>query len=85
VATAVLEGVTAVVPLAGLFDVEVERARLRKQIAEAETEAGRIESKLSNEGFRAKAPEKVIAQETERLGAVRGRLEGLRKSLGELG
>ena len=85
VATAVLEGVTAVVPLAGLFDVEVERARLRKQIAEAGAEAGKIEAKLANEGFRSKAPEKVIAQETERLAALRGRLEGLRQSLAELG
>ena len=40
VATAVLEGVTAVVPLAGLFDVAAERARLGKQIADAEAEAG---------------------------------------------
>ena len=85
VATAVLEGVTAVVPLAGLFDVEAERARLRKQIADAEAEAGRIEAKLANEGFRAKAPAKIIAAEEERLAAVRTRLEGLGTSLAELG
>ena len=85
VATAVLEGVTAVVPLAGLFDMEAERARLKKHIAEAEAEAGRMQAKLSNEGFRAKAPENVIAQETERLATVQARLDGLRKSLIELG
>ena len=84
VAKAVLEGVTAVVPLAGLFDVAVERARIEKQIAEAAAEAGRIDAKLSNEGFRAKAPEKIIAAEQERLAAVRARLDGLRASLGEL-
>ena len=78
VATAVLEGVTAIVPLAGLFDVEAERARLQKQIADAEAEAGRIEAKLANEQFRSKAPEKVIAAEEERLAAVRTRLDGLR-------
>ena len=54
VATAVLEGVTAVVPLAGLFDVDAERARLEKLIADAEAEAGRIEAKLNNEDFRAR-------------------------------
>ena len=85
VATAVLEGVTAVVPLAGLFDIEAERARLQKQIAEAEAEAGRIEAKLSNEGFRAKAPAKVIAAEEERRAAIHTRLDGLRQSLAELG
>ncbi len=84
VAKAVLEGVTAVVPLAGLFDVAVERARIEKQIAEAAAEAGRIDAKLSNEGFRAKAPEKIIAAEQERLAALRARLDGLRASLGEL-
>jgi valyl-tRNA synthetase len=84
VATAVLEGVTAVVPLAGLFDVDAERARLQKQIADAEAEAGRMRAKLSNEGFRAKAPANVVAAEEERLATLEARLDGLRKSLAEL-
>ncbi len=84
VATAVLEGATAVVPLAGLFDVAAERARLEKQIADANAEATRIEAKLSNEQFRSKAPEKVVATEQERLAAVQSRLEGLRASLADL-
>ena len=79
-----LEGVTAVVPLAGLFDLDAERARLQKQIAEAEADATRIESKLANEGFRAKAPANVIAAEEERLATTRTRLEGLRTGLAEL-
>jgi valyl-tRNA synthetase len=85
VATAVLEGITAVVPLAGLFDVDAERARLGKLIADAEAEAARIDAKLSNEQFRSKAPEKIVATEQERLAAVRTRLDGLRAGLAELG
>jgi valyl-tRNA synthetase len=85
VATAVLEGATAIVPLTGLFDVEAERARLGKLIADAEAEAGRIEAKLNNAQFRAKAPAKIIATEEERLAAARARLDGLRASLGESG
>jgi valyl-tRNA synthetase len=85
VATAVLENLTAVVPLTGLFDLDAERARLQKLIGDAEADAGRIEAKLANEGFRAKAPEKVIATEEERLASVRQRLDGLRTSLAELG
>ena len=85
VATAVLEGVTAIVPLAGLFDTAAERARLGKLIADAEAEAGRVEAKLGNEQFRAKAPAKVVAAEEERLAAVRTRLDGLRAGLAELG
>ncbi len=85
VATAVLEGVTAVVPLAGLFDVTAERARLEKQLAQAEAEAARIGAKLSNDQFRTKAPERIVATEQERLAAVRARLDGLRASIAELG
>ena len=85
VAKAVLEGATAVVPLAGLFDAGAERARLGKLIAEAEAEAGRIAAKLGNEQFRSKAPAQIVATEEERLAAARSRLEGLRASLVELG
>jgi valyl-tRNA synthetase len=85
VATAVLEGVTAVVPLAGLFDIDAERSRLQKQIDEATAEAARIEAKLANEGFRAKAPAHIIAAEEERLAAVRQRLAALKASMAELG
>ncbi len=85
VATAVLEGVTAIVPLAGLFDTEAERKRLQKQIDEAQAEAGRIEAKLSNEQFRARAPANIIATEEERLAAARARIDGLRASLADLG
>ncbi|HYM14271.1 MAG TPA: valine--tRNA ligase [Dehalococcoidia bacterium] len=84
VAKAVLEGATAVVPLAGLFDLDAERGRLSKLIAEAEAEAGRIAAKLDNAGFRAKAPAKIIATEEERLAAARTRLDGLRATLDEL-
>ncbi|MEX0750366.1 MAG: hypothetical protein WD359_06105, partial [Dehalococcoidia bacterium] len=59
-------------------------ARLQKLIADAEADAGRIETKLSNEQFRAKAPAKIIATEEERLAAVRQRLDGLRASQAEL-
>jgi valyl-tRNA synthetase len=84
VATAVLEGVTAVVPLAGLFDLEAERARLRKLVEEAEADAARIEAKLANEQFRSRAPANIVATEEERLAAVRQRLAGLKASLAEL-
>ncbi|PLK85091.1 hypothetical protein CWN67_29880, partial [Klebsiella pneumoniae] len=55
------------ITMAGLIDKEAELARLAKEVAKVEAEIGRIESKLSNEGFVARAPEAVIAKEREKL------------------
>ncbi len=85
VATAVLENAQVIVPLAGLLDAGAERARLQKEIAEAEQYLARLEAKLSNEQFRSKAPRDVVAAEEERRASAQTRLEGLRRALGELG
>ena len=53
--------------MAGLINKEDELARLAKEVAKIDAEIGRIESKLSNEGFVARAPEAVIAKEREKL------------------
>lgn len=85
VVTAVLPVGRVVLPMAGLFDLDAERTRLQKQIAEAEGEVTRLEAKLGNDQFRARAPEQVVAKEEERLATARTRLEGLRQSLAEVG
>ena len=85
VVTSVLAVGQVVLPMAGLFDLAAERERLQKQIAEAEAEVARQESKLANESFTSKAPEAVVAKERERLDTARGRLDGLRASLAEMG
>ncbi len=85
VASAVLSKAQVVLPLAGLIDVEAERARLSSQLAEAEEEVRRLEGKLGNKQFRAKAPAEVVAREEEKLASARARVEGLRGRLRELG
>jgi valyl-tRNA synthetase len=54
-------------PLAGVVDLAAERARLAKDRARAEGERAKLDSKLANPGFRAKADEAVIAETEERL------------------
>ncbi|MDY6028744.1 MAG: class I tRNA ligase family protein, partial [Acidaminococcaceae bacterium] len=60
---AVVSGVEVYLPLAGLIDVEKEGARLHKELATIDKELARVEGKLGNEGFLAKAPADVIEKE----------------------
>ncbi len=85
VATAVLSNAQVIVPLAGLLDVDKERARLSREIEEAEKYLQRLDGKLSNEQFRTKAPREVVAAEEDRRTETQARLEGLRRALAELG
>ncbi|WP_439291059.1 valine--tRNA ligase [Lonepinella koalarum] len=64
------------VPMAGFINKEAELARLAKEIEKLNGEVARIEAKLSNEAFVAKAPEQVIAKEREKM---QGYREGIEK------
>ena len=62
-ATALVGDMEVLVPMAGLIDKEAELARLQKEIDKASKDLQRIQGKLSNESFVAKAPEAVVAKE----------------------
>ena len=55
------------IPLADVIDFEKERARLTAEYEKNEGEILRIEKKLSNEGFVAKAPAAVVEGEKAKL------------------
>ena len=57
---------TAALPLAGVIDMNAERARLEREIEKAASEIKKIDAKLSNEQFVAKAPEEVVEEQRER-------------------
>lgn len=76
-ATALVAKSELMIPMAGLIDKDAELARLAKEVAKTEGEIKRIEGKLGNEGFVAKAPEAVIAKEREKL-------EGYKDTLAKL-
>jgi valyl-tRNA synthetase len=63
----VVTGAELYLPLAGLIDITQELARLDKELQSLHGEVERIEKKLSNEGFVAKAPAKVIEEEKAKL------------------
>ncbi len=81
----VVDGVTYAIPLEGLIDLDAERARLNKEIDKAQVEIEKIDKKLSNEAFVAKAPEKVVALQKERRADYLAEQEKLKEALAGLG
>ncbi|CAM3736900.1 valine--tRNA ligase [Cohnella lubricantis] len=61
--TAIVTGAELYLPLAGLIDIAQEIARLEKELATLNAEVERVEKKLANEGYIAKAPAHVVEQE----------------------
>ncbi|KAK9845737.1 hypothetical protein WJX81_000915 [Elliptochloris bilobata] len=58
----VSEGLEVALPLAGLFDVAKERARLAKQRDKLAKELAAVAARVSNEAFMSRAPPHVVAE-----------------------
>jgi len=56
----------AALPLAGVIDLAAERARLAKEMAKADADIARVDAKLGNANFVARAPEEVVEEEKEK-------------------
>lgn len=88
VMSAVVGRIEIFIPLDDLLDYKAEFDRLTKEKKRLEEEVARVKGKLSNQGFVAKAPEKVILEEKEKqskyedmLEKVGARLEMVSKKL----
>lgn len=75
--SSVHRGVEIHLELAGTIDIDKERIRLQKEFDRLSGLEKSFTSKLSNEGFLAKAPVNVVAAEQEKL-------EGIRESLAKV-
>ena len=64
---AITHAATVFIPLGDLVDAEAERARIKKELEKCEKEIEILTRKLSNAEFCAKAPEKVVEAEREKL------------------
>ena len=79
--TLVVTPIEITLPLAGLVNVEAERERLEKELAEAESQIQRLE-KLLNSPFAQKAPAAVVEKEREKLAEYQETAERLKQQLG---
>ncbi len=85
VVTIITDDAKIYIPLGDLVDFEAEKKRLEKELAQAEDKLQFIEKKLSNPGFVAKAPEKVVAQNREDAAKLQEKIEMIKHSIEEIG
>jgi valyl-tRNA synthetase len=80
-AQAVIDEATLVLPLAGIIDLDKERARLSKEIEKNASEVEKIDRKLGNAQFLEKAPDEVVEEQRERRAEAQAVIERLREAL----
>ena len=85
IASAVLPAAEVILPLGGLVDLEQERARLNKDLEGIVKRLRGAEAKLSNEGFRSKAPAEVVKQAEELAADLQRQQADLESRIGALG
>jgi len=76
-ATSLVGEMQLLVPMAGLIDKEAELARLAREMGKLEKDIERMQAKLSNEAFTAKAPAELVEKERTRLAEVQTALAQL--------
>ncbi|MGO4727422.1 MULTISPECIES: valine--tRNA ligase [unclassified Inquilinus] len=80
-AQAVIDEATLVLPLAGIIDLDKERARLTKEIDRLAGEVEKVDRKLGNAQFLEKAPDEVVEEQRERRAEAEAARERLQQAL----
>jgi valyl-tRNA synthetase len=83
-ATALVGEMQLLIPMAGLINIEEERARLNKEIDSNQGFIVKLENKLANENFTSRAPENVVALERKKLSDTQSILNSLTEQLEKL-
>ncbi|HYI71455.1 MAG TPA: class I tRNA ligase family protein, partial [Skermanella sp.] len=81
---AVLDEATVVLPLAGVIDVDQEKARLSKEIDKLTGEIAKIDQKLGNANFVSRAPVEVIEEQRDRRATAEAAKQKLADALARL-
>ncbi len=81
----VVPDATLVLPLAGIVDLDTERARLDRERGRAMDEAAKVERKLGNADFVSRAKPEVVEENRDRLEGFRREADRLAAALRRLG
>jgi len=77
----VMGEMTAALPLAGVIDMQAEKARLEREVDKCHAEIKKVDVKLANKDFVAKAPPEVVEENQERRAAFQATLSKLQAAL----
>ena len=80
----VVERFEVVVSLEGLVDFEEEKSRIEKNIAKNQKDLDKIQGKLKNEKFLARAPADIVAKDRERAAELESMIGALNESLAKV-
>ncbi|HWU24831.1 MAG TPA: class I tRNA ligase family protein, partial [Rhizomicrobium sp.] len=75
----------AALPLGDVIDFAKERARLEKELQKTESEIARVDAKLNNKDFVARAPEEVIEEQREKRADAQVLAARLKEAVSRLG
>jgi valyl-tRNA synthetase len=79
-----VRGAVAALPLAGLVDLKADGARLERELAKERQELAKVEAKLANADFIARAPEEVVEEHQERRETFVNRIDKLENARARL-
>ncbi|MFL5034515.1 MAG: valine--tRNA ligase, partial [Microvirga sp.] len=80
----IVRGEVAALPLEGVVDLEAEVARLDKERAKLAGDIDKIDVKLANADFLARAPEEIVDEQRERRDAAEARKRKIEEALARL-
>ena len=83
-AQAVVDEATVILPLAGLIDLDAERARLARERDRAADDAAKVLKKLSNPDFVSRAKEEVVEENRDRLATAEAEMARLDAALARI-
>jgi valyl-tRNA synthetase len=83
-ATALAGEMEILLPMSGLIDKAAETQRLTKEMGKLNAELAKVQGKLNNAQYLAKAPEAIVSKEQQRLTETKSAIQHLSQQLDKI-